>query len=147
MRVLLVGVAVLGLVGQAAAADMPLLRGAAYDGPPASFAGFYVGIQGGATIGSGDFGSGNEIGRVRGLLADVLNSGSNETAVVQGNFNAAGLAQLHKVDTTGQHYGGFVGYNTPWEEGLLGIELNYSYTALDISSQDFFDRTFRTPDL
>ena len=145
MRVLLVGVAVLGLVGQASAADMPLLRGSAYEGPPAGFAGFYVGLQGGAAIGSGDFTSDNEHNRLAGLVSGMLNS-APQTAAVNQQFSLANSIQLNRVDTTGQHYGGFVGYNTPWEEGILGIELNYSYTSLNIGSADFFHGTFLTAD-
>src|SRR2546423_3906800 len=139
MRVLLIGLAVLGLGGNAAAADLPWLRGSYVEdspAPTAGWAGFYGGVQAGVSTGSADFS-----GATGSLVAFILRNTTLENEAQVSRWTTLG-----KADTSHIHYGAFVGYNTRWDEGILGFEINYNRTALDLSATDSIGRSFQTSD-
>jgi len=119
-RVLLVAV-MLGAAAGAQAADMPdlpILRGAFTEGPtmaPVYWQGYYVG-------GQGSYGS----------ISSKLRSGNNSglpSAFVPPAWQPSG--QLN-----GEHGGGgaFAGYNSQWDDVVVGIEANYLHGGLRASS-------------
>jgi len=139
MRVLLIGIALLGLAPNATAADLPWLRGTYVEDSPApvaGWAGFYGGVQAGASTGSADFSGGTGS-----LIAFILRNTTLENEAQVSRWTTLG-----KADTTHAHYGAFLGYNARWDEGILGWEINYNRTALDLSASDSLGRSFVTSD-
>lgn len=128
MRRLLVALALMGLVSDALAADYtaPVLRGSDSFLPatPAYFhwSGFYAGGQ--VTYGSGnaDFSSATDP-----LIAFALRNTTLESTVGVSQWNVLGTA-----DTGAAGFGGFVGYNTQWDDVVLGLELNYTRSSFNI---------------
>lgn len=98
------------------AADMgEMLRGsstviAAPGGP--RWDGFYVGGHVGASVPGIDFTNNTNDVRVLAGLAGI----SNPSATPLGN-----------QDSTGAHFGGFVGYNTQWDGAVFGFEGTYNW--------------------
>lgn len=120
VRGLICGVAVFTVMQSALAADLDYLRGSEVFAPtPAiysNWSGFYVGAQAGYTEGEVDFSKG-----VATLVAHVL----RESALEQGG-QISGWDILGKRDNRDASYGGFIGYNSQWENVVLGIEANYN---------------------
>ena len=54
----------------------------------------------------------------------------------------AGFTTLPKGSTTGQGYGGFIGYNMQWDDMVVGLEANYNRTSLTKSASDSLSRSF-----
>ena len=46
-------------------------------------------------------------------------------------------ASFDRSDKRSGSYGGFVGYNTQWDDAIIGVEVNYSHTSVSGSSSDF----------
>lgn len=120
MRRLILGLALLGFAPSAFAADYgaPYLRGSqVYEpGRPAFYdwSGSYVGLQAGYSNAHTTF------SEVWGSLVPVL---------------AGGVVPLEpplgrRGNGSGASYGGFVGFNSQWDEVVLGLELSYSHTSL-----------------
>jgi opacity protein-like surface antigen len=113
-RVLLVAV-MLGAAAGAQAADMsdlPILRGAFTEGPtmaPVYWQGYYVG-------GQGSYGS----------ISSKLRSGNN----------SGPPAWQPSGQLSGEHGGGgaFAGYNSQWDDVVVGVEANYLHGGLRASS-------------
>ncbi|HYS48070.1 MAG TPA: outer membrane beta-barrel protein [Xanthobacteraceae bacterium] len=130
------------------AADLPWLRGSSVEESPMparGWTGFYGGVQAGGSIGSADFTSGAERGRVTGLAAGLLGN-DPATARLENDRHVSQLLRVGKADTTGSHYGGFIGFNTGWDEGILGFEINYNFTSLGMTSANSIHGTFLTSD-
>jgi outer membrane immunogenic protein len=130
MRIAVCGVVIAALSQQALAADapFPILRGAqTYEvAPPPYFSweGVYVGGQVGAGTGRLDFGR-----ATKSLVVDQLRNSDLE---IQGNVSDWEV--LKGVDTKSASVGGFIGYNTQFEDVVLGVEGNFNYTDLKGSS-------------
>jgi outer membrane immunogenic protein len=118
MRGLLLAVAMFGAVSGAQAADMPdFLRGSLPAGPAPRviWQGFYVGGQAG--YGSSDE---NFSGATSNMIAPlVANNVIQETGVSTWNI---GLGK-QSSRTTG--FGGFTGYNSQWDDVVVGLEASY----------------------
>jgi outer membrane immunogenic protein len=119
MRRLLLAAMMFGAVSGAQAADMPdFLRGSlpASSAPPVVWQGFYVGGQAG--YGSSDE---NFNGSTSNMIAALLNDTviENEMGVSQWNL---GLGK-QSARTTG--FGGFTGYNSQWDDVVIGLEASY----------------------
>ena len=131
--------------------DASVLRGssaAAYEGEPVApprrfepvtpvyrrWQGFYLGGHVGMGNAGVDFGQGTAS-----LIDYILRNDVVGTHVVD-------WTTLSKVDTTGQSYGGFVGYNAQWDGDIVvGAEANYSRAAsggLFAASTDSMTRIF-----
>ena len=120
MRKLLVAGMLFGAVQGAQAADLPILRGALPDsyGPRVvNWEGFYLGGQ-------------VQYGSVTSKPSSSINSDLQSTFVAPPGFayNWIGLgsAQDNKVG-----YGGFVGYNSQWDDVVIGIEGNYIHSGFN----------------
>src|SRR5258707_13529 len=124
LRVLLCGLAFVGVVQSASAADLgdSFLRGSTVISQPGGtrWDGFYFGGQVGATYSGADF---------SGATKDLVGSILRESTFVN-VINVQDWKVLGKADTSGSSFGGFVGYNTQWDGAILGIELNYNRTSL-----------------
>jgi outer membrane immunogenic protein len=86
--------------------------------------GIYVGGQLGYSAGGASFGN-----NVNDLATDIVRNTILEPVV-------SNLSVLSKSDTSGSSAGGFVGYNAQWEGVILGFEVNYSRTSLNLNSSD-----------
>jgi outer membrane immunogenic protein len=131
MRWLVCALVIAGSAQGAAAADfgLPILRGSTVpDGD--RWTGVYFGAQAGYTTASTDFGAG-----ASSLISFILRN-----SVIQDQV--ASFTTLSKVDTSGTSFGGFVGYNTRWDEIILGVEGNYNRLSLNaMSASDSLSRS------
>jgi opacity protein-like surface antigen len=117
--------AALGFAHGASAADLG--SGVFFQPGPAAYSnwsGFYFGGQGGFSHADITFGSGsNEI--LNGVMASGLPGGPQF---------AQPTATAFRDSADGATFGGFVGYNTQWEEAILGFELNYNHAEVKAGS-------------
>ncbi|WP_249225344.1 outer membrane protein [Tardiphaga alba] len=116
MRSFLIAAAVFTFGQAAQAADLPFLRGSFQDGPVLQrpiWDGFYVGGQ--ASYGS-----------AVSNISPSFNAGLQSTYIPPvgetGQFNWPGLASPQDNSTA---FGGFVGYNSQWDDVVIGLEANY----------------------
>jgi outer membrane immunogenic protein len=123
MRRFLLAAMVFGAASGARAADLsdlPILRGSFTDGLSASrvnWQGFYAGVQGG-------YGSSDEHfnGSTRNMLAALLdNNVIQQMGVSQWNLGLGGNSSRSGA------YGAFAGYNSQWEDVILGVEASYMH--------------------
>jgi outer membrane immunogenic protein len=124
--------AVLTLAPPAFAADLGILPGPQPVAPggslpvgPATFtrwSGFYVGGQIGYGDANADFSAATQA-----PFAYAL----RETAVEQ-EFNPSQWPVLGSASSGGAMYGGFVGYNTQWQDLIVGVEANFNYAPLTV---------------
>src|SRR5579859_5627573 len=126
MRWVAVALFVLGVVPRAFAADLDILRGSEPVGPAAftNWSGVYVGGQWGLSDTNADFSSATQP-----PLAYVLR---NTTLEITSHPSA--LPVLGTADRSAQSYGGFVGYNTQWQDLLLGVEGNFVHTTASLNA-------------
>jgi outer membrane immunogenic protein len=124
MRRLLLAVTIWGALSGARAADMPdvpILRGTqGLSSSRVNWQGFYIGGQGG--LGTSDM---NFSGVTERLAASLAADPTLPAAVTAG-----GAGQWPPLNTTSIHgngYGGFVGYNSQWDDVVLGAELSYMH--------------------
>jgi opacity protein-like surface antigen len=121
MRKFLLAAVVFGMGGGAQAADMPILRGAFTDGlstTNVNWQGFYIGGQAG--YGSSDE---NFNGSTRTLLAALLANTTVESEMRVSQWNLG----LGKATARTSAFGAFAGYNSQWEDVVLGIEASYMH--------------------
>jgi opacity protein-like surface antigen len=116
--------------------DLPFLRGSMVDAPAArpNWQGFYVGGQAGYGVSDMNFTNATE-GAVAKLLANtaIENQGGVST------WPLLGRKSVH-----GNGYGGFVGYNSQWDDVVIGIEANYMHGTFGGSDSDSMARAFST---
>jgi outer membrane immunogenic protein len=141
MRGLLLAAVVLGAVQSAQAADLPdlpVLRGALTDGLTTSrvnWQGYYIGAQAG--VGESDM---NFAGSTRTIASHLLvNTG------VEAGGQVAEWPLLGKSSQRGQGWGGFAGYNSQWEDVVIGVELSYLHGKFGGSQTDTMSRFFSDP--
>ncbi len=120
MRRLVLAAMMFGAVSGARAADMPdFLRGSFTDGLSPSrvnWQGYYVGGQGG--YGSSDE---NFNGSTSNMIAALLANTTIESEMQVSQWNLG----LGKESARTSGYGGFVGYNSQWDDVVIGIEASY----------------------
>jgi outer membrane immunogenic protein len=130
LRSLLCGLALVGVVQSASAADLgdSFLRGSTVISQPGGnrWDGVYFGGHVGATYSGGDFSASTK---------DLVLSSLRESTFVN-LVNAQDWKVLGKADTSGSSFGGFVGYNTQWDGAIIGIEGTYNRTSLAMASTD-----------
>jgi opacity protein-like surface antigen len=129
-----------GLLASNAAAGGDVLRGGFVTTPTYwNWRGFYGGAQWNYNNADMDFS--NATGS---LVSQVLRNTS-----ILGTVSGWGL--LQNSSTTGNGWGGFVGYNWQWDDVVVGMEANYSRTSLarwskDSMTRSFIDNTNAPPD-
>jgi outer membrane immunogenic protein len=145
MRRLLLTAVMFGAVSGAQAADMPdlpILRGAFTDGLSTgriSWQGFYAGAQGG--FGTSDM---NFTGATSSVASHLLAETAIEASGQVSTWPVGGKISVH-----GSGFGGFAGYNSQWDDVVLGAEFNYMHgqfggTQTDSMSRFFTDATGTT---
>ena len=118
MRRLLLAAVLLGAAAGAQAADMPdFLRGSLGSAPPAvNWQGYYIGGQGG--YGSSDE---NFNGSTSNMIAALLNNTVIESDLSVSTWNLG----LGKESARSSGFGGFAGYNSQWDDVVIGLEASY----------------------
>jgi opacity protein-like surface antigen len=141
MRRWLLAAAMFGAVQGAQAADLPdlpVLRGAFPEGltaAKANWQGYYIGAQAG--VGESDM---NFAGSTTTIASHLLvNTG------VEAGGGVAEWPLLGKGSQRGQGWGGFAGYNSQWEDVVIGVELSYMHGKFGGSQTDSMSRFFGDP--
>src|SRR4051812_46278183 len=95
------------------------LRGSQAVGPAmfTRWSGFYAGGQIGYSSSSGDFSQSTQS-----LLAYSLRESALETNAIPSSWKVLGSV----ATAAAQNYGGFIGYNTQWQDLIIGAEINYT---------------------
>jgi outer membrane immunogenic protein len=122
MRRLVIAVVALAAASGAQAADLPFLRGSFMDAPIAPrpiWEGYYVGGQAGysSTVS-------NIPTTFNADLSPSYVSAPGSPDPQGGNYYWPGLASP-QANNAG--YGGFIGYNSQWEDVVIGVEANYMH--------------------
>ncbi|MDB5563801.1 MAG: porin family protein, partial [Tardiphaga sp.] len=121
-KFLMAAAMMLGAAQGALAADMPdlpVLRGSFPEGLSSSqtnWQGFYIGAQGGYGTSDEKF-TGSNSAMTAGLLANTLIE--SEMGVSQWPLS------FTKQSQHGSGYGGFAGYNSQWDDVVIGVEMSY----------------------
>lgn len=122
MRRLLIAAALLGAVQTAQAADMPefpALRGSFPEGlsrDRPTWEGFYVGGQAGYGTSDEKF-TGSNSAMTAGLLSNTL---------VESEMGVSSWPlSFTKQSAHGHGYGAFAGYNSQWDDVVIGLEMSY----------------------
>lgn len=126
MRRFLVAAVVFGAVSSAQAADMPdFLRGGFTEGLSTSrvnWQGYYVGGQ--AAWGS------MRTGSLGGINSDLI-AGINRWPPPNTSYTWNALGTANSISTG---FGAFVGYNSQWDDVVVGVEANYLHGGFRASS-------------
>ena len=130
MRFLVLGFAALLAATGAHAQDNspPFLRGSQIYQPAypvyVRWAGFYLGGQASYTAGEVDVGNGT-----KSLIQFLLRN----TLLEQEACVSCWITMTPRTTGTGG-YGGFIGYNSQWDDVILGLEASYSRVNIDITN-------------
>lgn len=142
MRRLVVAMMVAGAVQVAHAADMPdyyALRGpVGYSSGVVNWQGFYAGGQ--AAYGSADM---NFNRATRDIAAQQLALTAVEQVLGVSNWPVIG----GKVSHQNSAFGGFVGYNSQWEDVVLGIDASYMHGNFGGSASGTMARQLTSDDI
>jgi opacity protein-like surface antigen len=123
---LAVSLAVSAFAPRALADDLDVLRGA-LPVAPATFtrwSGFYVGGQFGYSDALADFSSSTQSPIAYALRESVL----------ENEFSVSQWPTLGKASQGGLTFGGFAGYNTQWQDLILGVEGNYNHASINVTA-------------
>jgi opacity protein-like surface antigen len=144
MRRFVVALALAAIAGTASAGefelpDVPVLRGSnpalpsPYIPAPPVFtrwSGFYGGVQIGWSRAAVDFST-----VVGPLVNDILRN-----TTIQADVGSWSI--LLNGDTSSYNAGGFAGFNTQWDEAVLGFEVSYGHTNLHKAASDSLSLSF-----
>lgn len=121
MRWVICALFVLGFAPQVFAADLDVLRGSESVGPPSytNWSGFYVGGQWGYTNNTTDYSN-----ALNSLVAYSLRETTLEELADVSSWSVLGNASVSQST-----FGGFAGFNTQWQNLVLGIEADYTYAS------------------
>lgn len=126
MRRVIYALILLSLAAPAAAADLDLdfLRGSETVGPGTftRWSGFYVGGQVGYGWATTDFSESS---------ASEIAYALRETDL-QATFAPSNWQILGSTTTSAPRFGGFVGYNTQWQDLILGVEANLDHGSFNL---------------
>jgi opacity protein-like surface antigen len=113
---------VLGLMSPALAGDLDALRGSETVGPATftRWSGFYAG---------GDFSYNNTTVDFSGATAPLVGFSLRNT-MVQQQAAPSQWQVLGRGTDSAFGFGGFLGYNTQWQDVILGVEADYTRTSL-----------------
>jgi len=123
MRWVIGALVVIALAQGARAGDF--LRGSQVVGPATftRWSGFYAGGQIGYSSASGDFSQSTQS-----LLAHSLRESALENNAMPSDWSVLGEAAVAAT----QNYGAFVGYNTQWQDLIVGLEINYTRSPVTV---------------
>jgi outer membrane immunogenic protein len=118
----------LGLASPAAAADLDstFLRGSETVGPGTftRWSGFYIGGEVGYGNANADFGQATAPG-----IAYSLRNTTLEASFAPSQWHMLGTANVSTPT-----YGGFIGYNTQWQDLILGVEANINRAGFNLKA-------------
>ena len=136
MRRFLLVMMMFGTAAGAQAADMPdFLHGSLLPytpSPTVNWQGFYVGGQAG--VGESDM---NFTGATQSVVAKLLVDTAAENQGAVSTWPLGG-----KVSTRGTGFGGFAGYNSQWDNVVVGLEFSYLHGQFGGSQSDSMTRAF-----
>jgi opacity protein-like surface antigen len=114
----------LGFAPRASAQDFDVLRGTEPVGPALfnNWTGFYIGGQLGYGSASGDFSN-----ATASIVSYALRITTLETDFDPSSWPVLGTATDHD-----SMFGGFVGYNSQWQDLVLGVEGNFVHTRFSL---------------
>jgi outer membrane immunogenic protein len=128
MRWVICALVVLGIASPAFAQDddFDVLRGSETVGPASftNWTGFYVGGQVGYTNDATDFSNATN---------SLVGYSLRETTLEQED-NVSSWSVLGNASTTTSSFGGFAGYNSQWQNLILGLEADYSYASVSATA-------------
>ncbi len=137
MRLLVLGLALVGIASEARAADWGPLRGSQIEVTGGmDWNGGYAGLHAGFNGMGANFNSGT-----KSLIAHLLRD-----TTIENEGNVSDWTTLGSADTRSSHFGGFAGYNMQFENVVIGVEANYSRTDLRATASDGLGRMFTTSD-
>lgn len=124
MRWLVCALVVFGLTPRAFAQDFDIMRGALPVGPAnfTNWSGFYIGGQIGYGSASGDFSKATS-----GIVSEAL-----RVTALESEFSPSSWPVLGTANNRSVLYGGFVGYNSQWQNLVLGIEGDYTQSKFSL---------------
>jgi outer membrane immunogenic protein len=143
MRKLLLAAAMMAMAHGADAADMPdlpILRGAMTDGLTSSrtiWHGYYAGVQAGT--GQSDM---NFAGSTDAVTAHLLSNTTLENTAAVSTWPLLG-----KQTARGTGYGAFAGYNSQWDDVVVGVEASYLHGKFGGSQTGSMERLVQLTDL
>jgi outer membrane immunogenic protein len=141
MRWVVYALAVLTLAPPALAADLDVLRGTeavpAVPAVPAFPVGYPLFTRWSGFYFGGDLSYNSAIADFSRATAPLVEFSLQDTVVEQ-QFTPSQLQLLGKGADTAFGGGAFLGYNTQWQDVVLGIEANYTHTSLSASSTSPF---------
>ena len=142
MRKLMTVALMIGAIQSAEAADMPdlpFLRGSFPEGLSRftqSWQGYYFGGQAGYGASDENFKD-----ATRTQLAALLNN-----TILENEFQLSKLPVLGKASARNSAVGGFAGYNSQWEDVVVGVEVNYMHGKAGGSDSTSIARSVNTSD-
>ncbi len=139
-RILFAAVMMVGAAQGASAADLPILRGGFSEGlmppPVVDWQGVYIG--GHAGTGRSDM---NFAGATRSVVERLLTN-----TVIENEARVSEWPLLGKESSRGNGIGGFIGYNSQWDDVLIGVELNYMHGTFGGEASGSMGRSYVTSD-
>jgi opacity protein-like surface antigen len=141
-KFLMAAVMMLGAAQGAQAADMPdfpVLRGAFPEGLSSSqvnWQGYYIGAQAG--YGSTDE---NFTGATNTQIARLL-----ALTTIEREYHVSQWPLMGKESQRSTSFGGFAGYNSQWDDVVIGLEFSYMHGKSGGASSGSFGRSFNTSD-
>ena len=138
MRKFLMAAMAIASVQGAQAADMPALRGSYFDAPASRpiWEGFYVGGQGGYGVSNMNF-AGSTTSQIARLLANTT---------IENEMRVSQWPLLGKESRHAASYGGFMGYNSQWDDVVIGVDFSYMHGKSGGTSTGSMGRSFTTSD-
>ena len=129
MRWVICALALFALAPPAFADDFDFLRGSQPVGPATftRWSGFYFGGQFGMSDGRTDFSGATHV-----PVAYALRDTTLQDEVAPSQWPVLGTGTHAKESS-----GGFIGYNTQWQDLVLGVEANYSQAAMSIFAPSY----------
>jgi opacity protein-like surface antigen len=126
MRWFICALVVLALPPRAFAGDFDILRGSQSVGPAnfSNWSGFYAGGQVGYGDASGDFSR-----ATASIVSDAL-----RVTTLEDEFSPSSWSVLGNATQGAWSYGGFVGYNSQWQDLVLGVEANYNQSKYALTA-------------
>ena len=94
---------------------------------------------------------GGQIGYASATI-DPANASASHTGyilrntVLEAEAHVSQWTNLPATTSEGQSYGGFIGYNSQWDDVILGVEINYNRGALSGDAQGSIARNFTASD-
>ena len=121
----------------AADLDYSALRGAMMEDKPvrsSGWSGVYLGAQAGYANSNVDFGN---------AAGDLVAYALRDT-IIEAEAAVSGWTALPEKNARHGVYGAFLGYNSQWDDVVLGVEVNYATANMSLSARDVLRRSYVT---